>query len=157
MDRKRDVEVFRNMLQSEGLISFDESIISCFLSSDPSAVSYFVETYYGHINGSISDYLVAHSPREWKLQFERDLVKLTLWGQLLSNLYVAIGTDAVCNSIEQLGFKGFMKMNDREVINLFVTTRSKAARAYCSLREDVRISTSNRKEVCSLLKSMKTG
>jgi hypothetical protein len=137
MDLQDEVEVFRSMLQENGVVSPDgsETILTQLLCSDASAVALFVSQYLTPPKGAEEIAIrSAYSTLERRQMFSKDLIILSLWGQYLESIRIAYGIESSSERIRSLGFAAFRRLDYQEMREMVSVTRSKASDAFYALR-----------------------
>jgi len=140
MDQIHEVEVFRSMLNQNGVVSPDgsEPILTGLLCSDASAVVHFYSLYFSQPQ-SYEERAIrsAYSSLERGQMLSKDLMILALWGQYLESNRLAFGFEAASERIRNLGFSAFRRLDYQEMREMIASVRSKVTATLCDLRETV--------------------
>jgi hypothetical protein len=138
MDQIHEVEVFRSMLIQKGVVAPDgsEPILTELLCSDASAVVHFYHRYFSEPKG-IEEIAMrwATSALERDQNLSKDLMILSLWGQLLESIRLGAGPEHASYKVHSLGFASFRRLDYQEMREMVSLARSKATGRFCDLRE----------------------
>jgi hypothetical protein len=161
MDLFHEVEAFRSMLQSNGVVSPDgsEESLEHLLCSDASAIVYFTVNYLSESKNPEDVAMRSrYSCLERRHMFSKDLVILSLWATYLNSI-AQVGDQGYLSAqkpIRDLGFAAFHRLDYQEMRNMVATARSKANDLFWSLRVAVDVSSKLAKDPGYLLRSRKS-